>query len=187
MGSFLAKGVPQAWLMGIRKRQNHLLHDFNSFVKAFETHFKDLDAENTTQRKLEKLTQIGSAAAYAARFRKTISFLDLSDFTQQTYFYNGLKSRVKDAMVACERPKNFEELEKLAIKIDNRIFTRQNEGTNRQTHFTPNPNPFSTPTTTTTPATSGVTPMDLVDAVSFTKLTPAERKRCMDNNLCLYC
>jgi len=57
MGSYLAGGVPNAWLIGVRKHSLNLLSDYDAFTK---THFGDPDYKGITLCKLRTLHQTGS-------------------------------------------------------------------------------------------------------------------------------
>ena len=111
-------------------------------------------------------------------------------------FYVGLKPHVKDELAKSDDPATLDALVTQAIKIDNRHWSRQQE---RKEDYHPRPAPRPTPRSdppkfTAIPSAQphylstapGPTPMDL-SATNRKGLSPAERKRRFDNNLCLYC
>lgn len=190
MAGYLGDGSPWAWLTGICKHSPALLADYSSFVSAFKAHFGDPDFLGTATHRLVVLRQTGACASYAACFRELAAVLDLTEFSRCEYFYNGLKDEVKDRIVYTGRPATLDELEKLALAIDNRIYTRSLERSCRSGTRSNAP-----PTTQTaiapSPAISTVppsvpTPME-VDAMRRGPLTPAERQHRRDQNLCMYC
>lgn len=190
MVGYLGEGSPRAWLTGVRKHSSALLADYSAFVAAFKAHFSDPDFLGTATRHLAVLRQTGACSIYAARFRELAAVLDLTEFSRCEYFYNGLKEEVKDGIVYSGRPTMLDELKKLALAIDNQIYTRSLERTRFSGQCNgvhpPSQSTASPSSTTPTIPPPVSTPME-VDAIRDGPLTPAERQHRRDQNLCMYC
>ncbi|KAF5344310.1 hypothetical protein D9757_014030 [Collybiopsis confluens] len=78
MSTFL-ENSPKQWYRGIKKSHPLLLESFPLFIKAFIDHFGDSNLAYNATGKLEKLTQTGSAAAYAARFRELLVYVNWTE------------------------------------------------------------------------------------------------------------
>jgi hypothetical protein len=185
----LLRGPAAAWVTPLIERNDPIMHDYNQFLAAFKQSFSHPDLAAEASRKLRALKQ-GSrpVAVYAAEFRRIASDLDWSSSSLMDAFYAGLLDRVKDRLSEVERPTTGNALEayiQLAIKIDDRQFQRLQEK-----RFTPAPKPptrpAARPQSHSSPTDNGVVPMQL-DSARRMPLTPDERKRRQDNNLCLYC
>lgn len=185
-------GAPVEWFTNIKRNHSHLLNDFVNFTKAFHTHFGTSDIEGTYLRKLESLRQTGSAAQYIARFHEYSAHLDLSEQTKLVMFKKGLKDATRAALVNTKLPDTLELFEPLVILIDNNLheLDLERKNKNSKTSIIPNhqrsKSSVPTPSRPLIPGTETV-PME-VDAIKqVTKLTVEERKRRIDNDLCLYC
>jgi hypothetical protein len=180
------------------------LTSFTDLADHLNSSFGVVDEKGNAERQLTTLEQTGSASSYYTRFASLANLLEWDDAALCSQFYRGLKPTVKDEISKVDRPTALDKLKDLAIRIDNRLFERQQE--RKAEHFTrsvPNfPNAPYTPRprfqpamarsspapTSPTPSRFGV-PMD-IDSVSSTPrapITDIERKRRRDNHLCLYC
>lgn len=72
MRLYLGSGSPILWFRGVKTLHSEYLQDFEGLIRDFRKHFDDPDLTATMQRKLEKLTQKGSASDYAARFQEIL-------------------------------------------------------------------------------------------------------------------
>ena len=178
-----------------------VLADFALFCKEMVRSLGDPDKEKNMARKLNSLEQHTSAANYRTEFDQIAQYLTWDDSALRSRFYEGLKTKVKDALsYVVEEPVGFKDFQDLVIRLDGRIHDREIEGRkggrtfptsshhNRTTASTPRANTTST-TTTRTASYNGPQAMDL-DATrskAFKPLTPQERTHRMTNNLCLYC
>lgn len=174
-----------------------MLADFELFCKEMVRNMGDPDREKNMGKKLNALHQTGSAAQYRTEFDNIAQYLTWDNSALRLRFYDGLKSDVKDAIsYVPDEPDDFKDYQDLAIRLDNRIYERKQEG--RKSAPKPNPpntgrtqpkNTTASTTTTTTRAVTGPGPMDL-DATrskKFKPLTPEERQHRISNSLCLYC
>lgn len=175
-----------------------LMHNFGLFCTELVRNLGDPDREKTMGKKLSALTQTSSASAYRTEFDNISQYLSWDDSALRLRFYEGLKSDVKDALsYVVDEPSELKDFQDLAIRLDNRIFERKQEGrksapsTRHPTTTTVRLND-SRPTyqaQSTTVTTSGPAPMDLDGTRNrrFKPLTNEERARRIANNLCLYC
>ncbi|KAF8156744.1 hypothetical protein B0H34DRAFT_625253, partial [Crassisporium funariophilum] len=159
-------------------------------------------------RKMRKLKQTGSCAAFTNQFIEILAELDWTEQTKVQEYYDRLKENIKTTL--CNRKgryftNNFDDYSKLCIEIDNELHTLSLDNTARNLPSTNSSSaprrfmyptssssatPFSQTTATTSSTNNQVVPME-VDTVKFKILTEAEkiarkeeRKRL---GLCLYC
>lgn len=199
--SFL-RDVAFSWVKPLLSIENcSELESFKNFSEALQNTFGDPDIRATSERQIRALTQTGSAANYATEFRRISAYILWNEEAQISQFYIGLKDHVKDELARIDRPTTFSDLVTLAIRIDNRFYERKLErneritrdkskvsnnhyaGNKRTAHF-----PSSVVNAPSTPTHGGYEPMQ-IDASRpfFKKLTDEEKKRRMENKLCLYC
>lgn len=162
-----------------------------TFKAEFVTAFYDPDEARSAAHRMRELKQKRSAAEYTSEFRELVAILGWTEEAQLRHqYYQGLKDHVKDDLATRDDPATLDALIRLAIQIDNRHYTRsleKKENAGHTTHRpTPRPQPRVEPTPPPPPASQQYIPMDL-SATNSRRITPQERKRRFDNNLCLYC
>nr|XP_036587337.1 reverse transcriptase domain protein [Colletotrichum truncatum]KAF6798068.1 reverse transcriptase domain protein [Colletotrichum truncatum] len=101
--------------------------NFKGFEDTLRSLFQDPDEKRQAERDLAQLKQTKSAKDYSANFRQLSVQLDLTEETKIFIFYQGLKDEVKDEIIKIDRPDDFLQYAELAIKIDNRLFERRKE------------------------------------------------------------
>lgn len=203
LGRHLKDGSPVDWFTNLKREQSPLLLDFVALKAAFVTHFGTSNQIGYYLRKIETLQQTGSAASYISSFKDCCAHLDLTEQTKIAKFKKGLKKELKDYLVGVIMPATFALMEPLVLQVDNDLTELNYEikaagksnNSNNSSHKSTSSNnfsPFKSASTTAAapafPSIPGteVVPME-VDAIKQTlKLTKEERKRRMDNNLCLY-
>lgn len=205
--SWLGDGAPRSWLKAMKTRDELFLDDYVGLVYEFRKRFEDSDIENKMIHKIESLKQESSAAVYANQFEEYLRYIDWTENYAIKRFDRGLKSELRMQLLGKPQPATLSEWIPSVIELDNelhnlRIETRQqgvkvttsNSGASRYTQpqrasNVVQPVPASRPAAVPAPAAPGssdVVPME-VDAIRHSKLTPQERQRRFDNNLCLYC
>ena len=97
-----------------------MFHQLENFFVCIKTAFGEVDEDRAIERRLQNLRQRTSAAVYAAAFRTLAYKIDWDDSSLTAHFYQGLHDRVKDAMVAVERPDSLEAMIETAVRIDDR-------------------------------------------------------------------
>ena len=186
-----------------------ILHDFELFCDSLLHSLGDPELKKSMMRKLKSLRQTSSVANYRTEFQSVAQYLTIGDDALKEYFYDGLRDSVKDVIAdlpADFEPADFDSFKSWCVRIDSRQYDRklENKGENR---FTKDNNRFNhsrptfskvtnvqirapRPGFSSSAPTSGPQPTDLNASRSnqrFKPLTPEERKRRYDNNLCLYC
>ncbi|KAF5365547.1 hypothetical protein D9757_010892 [Collybiopsis confluens] len=129
MSTFL-ENSPKQWYRGIKKSHPLLLESFPLFIKAFIDHFGDSNLAYNATGKLEKLTQTGSAAAYAARFRELLVYVNWTEESKINQFYKNLKPATKDLIATkkrSKRPTDFNKYVEFVIEYDNCVHERETE------------------------------------------------------------
>jgi Retrotransposon gag protein/Zinc knuckle len=106
---------------------NEIFENFNNFERRLTEVFGKVDKARTAVRQIMKLRQTTSAAAYAAEFQGVASKLDWEDDALGALFYRGLKEGVKDELARMERSDELSQLITQAIRIDTRLYERQQE------------------------------------------------------------
>lgn len=101
--------------------------DYEEFKRRLERTFGNVDETRTAERKLRRLRQTGSAAAYASEFQQVMSHLLWDESAQIALFESGLKNEIKREMIHRERPTRIDQMMELAIQIDNQIYEWQRD------------------------------------------------------------
>ena len=169
---------------------------FALFVEHLSASYGVVDEVNRAERQLRALRQTGSASSYYTIFNNLATLLNWGDAALRSQFYEGLKSRVKDQLANVDKPDTLESMKNLAIRIDNRLFERDQERKYESTPAARYTTPFAPRPTIPPPVSTGPIPMD-IDAVNARNpgstqsprgpISIAERQRRRNNNLCLYC
>jgi hypothetical protein len=172
------RGTAYAWVQPhLEVANDPILTTWENFKTALQSAFGDPDLQATAERQLSVLKQTGATSAYAAEFRRLAALAKWDKQALNFHFYNGLKDSVKDELARDDRPTDLDVLISKSIRIDDRHYERAKE--KKGSSFGRNTNVPITPT-----SNDG---MD-IDALGVVrKLTPAEKKRRYDLDLCLYC
>jgi hypothetical protein len=179
----LLSGNARSWFAPLLEKDSPILYNLEAFMERFTAAFGDSDREGVAERKIQNLRQGSrSAAIYAADFQQLTCDLDWNDKAFMTRFRYGLRDDVKNLLITMPKVETLEELISQAIVCDNRLFELRQERRSSWRHdgafatFAKGPEHHST----------GPEPMQ-IDAVRFKPLTPEERRRRMEEGLCLYC
>jgi hypothetical protein len=123
---------------------------------------------------LDKLVQTYSVAQYSSEFKRLSALVKWNDEALCHRFYRGLKESIKNQMTHYDRPKDLNELIKIALNADAQIYERIKD----QPRF------FRTPNTIIKDNQA----MDIdVISVKHNPITAEECQRRIDNKLCHYC
>jgi len=193
----LLTGPASNWFAPLLERNRPLLRNFEAFVMDLEATFGDTDRTRSAEGKLRNLRQ-GSrpASQYASEFRLIAGDTNWNDDALMAQFRIGLNDDVKDLLLTMEDPLDLQQLITHAVKCDNRLFERRMERNGRANMSrTPAISRFSQPVITPTPTPSRPAPQQnlppgdpmQLDTVRIKHLTPAEKQRRKQENLCLYC
>lgn len=175
---------------------------YDNFESILTTTFGDIDRVAISERRIQHIKQKTSVSAYATEFQQVASHLAWNQEALCWHYYQGLKDTVKDEVSRLPdgRPDNIDAMIETTVRIDNRLFERQLERGASRTYDKPRyttrdaPNPSSIRSSNRPDYSRsdyyGPKPMEL-DALGISsstgKLTPEERKRRFDNNLCMFC
>ena len=145
--------------------------------------FGNSDRERVAEKKIQNLRQGSrSAAIYAAEFQQLTCDLNWIDKTYMTRFQYGLRDDVRNLLITMPKVDTLEGLIPQAISCHNRLFELQQERRSNWrndgafTAFSKGPENHST----------GPESIQ-IDVVRVKILTPEEKKRRMEEGLCLYC
>jgi hypothetical protein len=102
-----------------------MFSSWGGFVERLTQMFGDPEASTTAERKLQKLEQRQSAIDYTAQFQTLSAQVEWNDKALMAQYKQGLKAKVQDAIILMEDANTLRELIDQAIKIDNRIYHRE--------------------------------------------------------------
>lgn len=198
LGSLLT-GPAANWFAPLIETNSPLLANFENFLENLEATFGDTDRVRSAEGKLKALRQGGHPASqYASEFRLIAGDTNWNDDALMAQFRLGLHDDVKDLLLTMEDPHTLQQLITIAVKCDNRLFERRMErqGRLRASDRLPAP-PTSSfhsvnthkPTYSRPPPPPTLPPGDpmQVDSTKVKHLTPGEKARRRQQNLCLYC
>lgn len=119
---------------------------------------------------------------YASNFKQLACDINLDEEALMSQFYWGLRDDVKDLLLSLPDPRTLNEAISQAVKCDNRLFQRRQDQRSRQNVIR------QPPTMSASSLNSPSEAEDMqIDAVHFKSLTLVEKKRRMEEGLCLYC
>jgi Ty3 transposon capsid-like protein len=191
---YLDMANPPAWM-----------NDFSLFAAEINAVFGDPDLASNNFRRLKRLKQIGSVAAYTAEFRRLASQLSWSDQALVQQYFDGLKDSLQDMLIAANYPEELETLIRLAARMDNLQHQRRTQRGQEPKPAAPAQRKQQLPYVAARPQSvpltrpaynaasapvepSGPRPMEL-DATRprFQRLTKEQKEHRRRNNLCMYC
>lgn len=123
-----------------------------------------------------------SVSVYASEYRQLAVDINWGEQALMDQFYRGLRDDVKDLLLNFPDPCTLDEAISQAVKCDNRLFQRYQD--RRSSSFSRQSE--RSVMTKTHNSYQGVEDMQ-IDATRFKPLTPEEKKRRFEENLCLYC
>lgn len=189
-------GTAQSWFLPLYEKNSPLLNDYEAFVAKMRSAFSETDEIRKAENQLRKLRQLGSVTTYASDFEVLASKTNWNDEAKAAAFRMGLKDDVKDLLITMPAPKSFEELVSSASICDERLYERRMERKERFDTSKPSTTTFgfrnqqrvSHSGSSSTPASqsSGPVPMEL-GSTRIRHVSPEERQRRIEGNLCLYC
>lgn len=196
LSMYLKDGSPVQWFYGLERTRPIVLNDFETLLEEFKTRFQDTDIVMTYLRKIESLTQTGSAASYANQFQEYLNYVDMNDHLQIKQFDRGLKEDLLRVLINVARPATLDLWIPQVVEADNRLHTfelqrKQRGSRNTSTRSTSSTDrrPSSTATSTAVLTPSGnndVVPME-VDVVRHGRVSSEEKARRRREGLCFYC
>jgi hypothetical protein len=179
----LLTGQALSWFAPLFEKRSPILSNFESFLEAFAEAFGEHDKVRWATTKIRSLRQgARSASVYASDFRQLASDINWGEEALVSQFYWGLRDDVKDLLLTLPDPQTLNEAISQAVKCDNRLFQRRQDQRPRHqaTRYDA--------TMTTRSLGSHLEAEDMqIHAARVRTLTPEEKKRRMEEGLCLYC
>jgi Retrotransposon gag protein len=197
------RGTAASWALSIATDENHPMRkDYAAFYKALTSIYDNTNLRAQAASKLDRLYQTGSVSEYAATFQSLLvdCGYDDSEESKCDRFYRHLSGTVKDALAVVEREKTLEGLIRQCVRIDQRQYEWKfdvRRPANPQTSANPSSSSSGAPSATrqnSKPSTAlgssrpqGSTLSAPLPFLVNGHLSPEEKKRREDNNLCRYC
>jgi len=103
----------------------YMFSSWKGFADRLTQMFGDPEAMTTAERRLQTLTQRTSAIEYTTQFQTLAVQVEWNDSALMAQYKQGLKAKVQDAIILMEDAETLRELIDQAIKIDNRIYQRE--------------------------------------------------------------
>ena len=183
----LLTGQALSWFAPLFEKGSPILNNFDTFLEAFAEAFGEHDKARWATTKIRSLRQgTRSASAYASDFRQLACDINWDEAALMSQFYWSLKDSVKDLLLSLPDPQTLNEAISQAVKCDNRLFQRRQD----QSSWTPS-REQTTRQTSSILASSPSSHLEVadmqIDAIRVKHLTPEEKKRRMEEGLCLYC
>jgi hypothetical protein len=192
------EGEPLTWARDIVLDAEHSLRkDYPAFKTAFTNIYNDRAYKADAEDKLQRLTQTGSASAYAQRFQTLASALELNDAAKCIMFYGGLKHEVKRAIITAGRAVSLHALIDQAVSFDQLFFQQSCREKQEAQHSKRHPSEAQTsnnaqgtpPNSTQRTSLNNANPMSNFTSQPRPRgsLTQAERDHRARQNLCFRC
>lgn len=191
----LLQGEPQTWAHRLLEGDSALTQSLSSFFEAMAQIYEDPQQTATAESALFMLQQgRRSAEDYIMDFRRWSADTQWNDAALHHQFRLGLSEGLKDELARVGVPDTLEALINLTIQIDRRIRERRSERSALQsrpiwmTARAPLPATRYVPPSSSNPANAtpdSAEPMQL--GLMQPALSPEERARRRQLNLCLYC
>lgn len=179
----LLTGQALSWFAPLFEKRSPILNNFETFLEAFAEAFGEHDKARWATTKIRALRQgTRSASVYASDFRQLVCDINWGEEALMSQFHWGLRDDVKDLLLFLPDPRTLNEAISQAVKCDNRLFQRRQDQRSRQhtARYAP------TMSASSVNSHSEVEDMQ-IDAVRVKSLTLEEKKRRMEEGLCLYC
>lgn len=179
----LLTGQALSWFAPLFKKRSPILSNFEMFLEAFAEAFGEHDKVRWATTRIRSLRQgMRSASVYASDFRQLASDINWGEEALVSQFYWGLRDDVKDLLLSLPDPQTLNEAISQAVKCDNRLFQRRQD--QRPKYQTSR---YTTSMSANNLSSHSEAEAMQIDAARVRALTPEEKKRRMEEGLCLYC
>lgn len=183
----LLTGQALSWFAPLFEKRSPILNNFDMFLAAFAEAFGEHDKVRWATTKIRSLRQgTQSASVYASDFRQLACDINWDEEALMSQFHWGLRDDVKDLLLSLPDPQTLSEAISQAVKCDNRLFQRRQDQRSWTSSKAYSTSSHTAASTKVSSINSGVEDMQ-IDAARFKPLTPQEKKRRFEENLCLYC
>ena len=106
------------------KKRNKCFYKFDNFCIYIKKIFGNQNEDKAIEKQFLILKQTQSAMVYGSRFKTLIYTIKSDDAAFASKFYEKLKNKIKDAMVAMDKPESLGKMINIAVKIDDRQYDR---------------------------------------------------------------
>lgn len=131
----LFRGPALSWLTAVLASTPKILTDYNEFVATLKSQFgvSDTAKQHQAAKALRNLSQKGSAQLYAIQLEQLCATLGHSDATTLTYFLEGLKLHVREALITQggKTISTYSAAKTEAIRIDTELYNARRRGAGR--------------------------------------------------------
>jgi hypothetical protein len=180
----LLRGSALDWITPYLEQKDPMLSSWSIFESRFKAMFDDPHRAKTAVSRLTQLRQgRRPVVAYAAEFRRIVMDADFDNNAQVYWFRVGLSDSILDELTHTSAETELDKFISQCVLIDTRLREREVERTRRSRSFT-------MPSSSRQSNASVPDPMVLDSASTNTRHGPIsaeERKRRIENDLCLYC
>ena len=180
----LLRGPALDWITPYLEQNDAMLSSWDSFESKFKAMFDDPHRAKTAVSKLTQLRQgRRPVVAYAAEFRRVVMDADFDNNAQVYWFRAGLSDAILDELTHTSAKSMLDDFIAQCVLIDTRLREREVERSRRS-------RPTIMPSSSRSSAGSTSDAMVLDSTSTSTRrgpLSAEERKRRLENDLCLYC
>ena len=107
-----------------KQKTQQMFYKFDNFCIYIKKGFGNQNKDKTIEKQFLILKQTQSAMVYGSRFKTLAYTIKWDDAAFASKFYEKLKNKVKDAMVAMDKPESLKKMINIAVKIDGRQYDR---------------------------------------------------------------
>jgi hypothetical protein len=177
----LLRGPALDWISPYLEKKDAMLSSWEEFEKRFKAMFDDPHRAKTAVTKLTQLRQgRRPVVAYAAEFRRIVMDADFDNNAEVFWFRAGLSDAILDELTHTTAETDLDKFIAQCILIDTRLREREVERRRRP----------MVPSSSRAPVAPSPDAM-VLDSTSSNErhgpISPEERKRRIENDLCLYC
>ena len=107
-----------------KQETQQMFYKFDNFCIYIKEAFGNQNENRAIEKQLLILKQTQSTMVYGSRFKTLAYTIKWDDAAFASKFYEKLKNKVKDTMVAMDRPESLKDMIDIAVKIDDRQHDR---------------------------------------------------------------
>lgn len=177
------------WFINHERLLSTFTKNPQDLLNTLDQTFGESDEKEKASFNIQTLKQAGSVSDFIFKFEELQVLTDFNETALFSFFKNGLKDSVLDALVlSLEQPKTLKTLQEFSLRLDNQIFRRNTEKNNRLNQASTIHNnkqlgiqelPMDSPMVIDTVQHSPKNP--------YKRLSPEERERRILNKLCIIC
>ena len=107
-----------------KQKTQQMFYKFYNFCIYIKEIFGNQNENRTNEKQFLILKQTQSTMVYGSRFKTLAYTIKWDDAAFASKFYEKLKNKIKDAMVAMDRPESLKNMINIAVKINGRQHDR---------------------------------------------------------------